>query len=442
MKKLTNLIAAFVLSIAGIILPLSQANVFADEGDQKQTKFTITEGLEYTEGGTGHMVLDDEHQFDSGDTVNYLGTATGKHSLKFFFSFEYEILGYVVDEVTVNGTSVDFEAGDAGSYIIEVGEDANYNIGISVEHAGPNKYTIIWSNPGGEAWDEDMKIVNGRAEILAVYDNDGELVPESEYTQEGSTHGLINEFGWALVKAGYKVVFKFTPFYGYQLVSVKANDLALEAQEDTNQYTFTMPNTHVHFAADFAKTDDVVITGSDKVSGGVIELGSGELDAGTAQLDVNDVELDADKITNFEAAANGAQISEYLDIDLYNVFYKGKSDSEDVWSNQIHELDKEATITLKLADNVDVSRVVIVHNIDDGDEFEIIKIDSYDVDAHTITFKTKSFSNFAIALTAGAPDSGFATNTAASATSTIAAVSAAATIITATAWTIFRSAKK
>ncbi len=441
MKRLTDLIAAFVLSIAGILLPLSQANVFAAEGDPKETKITITDGIEYTEGGTGHMEFDD-HQLDSGDTVSYPSSASGKHSLKFFFSFEYEIMGYTVDEVTVNGVSVDFTHGTGGSYAIEVGEEANYNIGISAAHTGPNKYTIIWSNPGGDFWDEDMKIVNGRAEILAVYNRDGQLVPESEYTQEGSKHGLIDEFGWALVEEGYKVVFKFTPFYGYQLISVKANEQTLEAQEDTNQYTFTMPSTHVHFAADFAKTADVVIAGSEKVSGGAIKLGSGELDAGTVQLDVNDVELDTNKITDFEKVADGAQISDYLDIDLFNVFYKGKSDSEDVWSSQIHELEKEATITLKLADDIDVSRVVIVHNIDDGDEFEIIKIDSYDAEAHTITFKTKSFSNFAIALSAGAPNSGFATSEGASAVSTIASVLGISTIISAAAWAVIRFAKR
>ena len=36
-------------------------------------------------------------------------------------------------------------------------------------------------------------------------------------------------------------------------------------------------------------------------------------------------------------------------------------------------------------------------NVHDGDKYEIIKIDSYDPETNTITFKTKSFSNYAIA---------------------------------------------
>ena len=68
-----------------------------------------------------------------------------------------------------------------------------------------------------------------------------------------------------------------------------------------------------------------------------------------------------------------------------------------MWSNKIDELDNEATISLKLAEGINANDIVIVHNIHDGEEYEIIKIDSYDPETNTITFKTKSFSNYAIA---------------------------------------------
>ena len=120
------------------------------------------------------------------------------------------------------------------------------------------------------------------------------------------------------------------------------------------------------------------------------------MDSGSAQLTVKDIELTSDKIKDFEEAASGYNVSNYLDIDLYQVFYKGKNDAEDVWSNKISELDKEATITIKLEEGVDGNDIVIVHNIHDGEEFEIIPT-TYDASTHTITFKTKSFSNYAIA---------------------------------------------
>ena len=40
---------------------------------------------------------------------------------------------------------------------------------------------------------------------------------------------------------------------------------------------------------------------------------------------------------------------------------------------------------------------MFVHNIDNGDEFEIIKIESYDSETNSISFYTDSFSNYAIA---------------------------------------------
>ena len=141
---------------------------------------------------------------------------------------------------------------------------------------------------------------------------------------------------------------------------------------------------------------DIVKADSQKVKSGEISLGN-NLEAGSAQLTINDVELSPDKIKGFENAAGDYTISNYLDIDLYNVFYKGKNDSEDVWSNKIDELEKEATITLKLADGLTADDIVIVHNIHNGEKYEIIQIESYDSTTNTITFKTKSFSNYAIA---------------------------------------------
>ena len=66
--------------------------------------------------------------------------------------------------------------------------------------------------------------------------------------------------------------------------------------------------------------------------------------------------------------------------------------------NRIDELDKETTITMKLADGINTNDIVLVHNVHDGDKYEIIQIESYDSETNIITFKTKSFSNYAIAL--------------------------------------------
>ena len=91
------------------------------------------------------------------------------------------------------------------------------------------------------------------------------------------------------------------------------------------------------------------------------------------------------------------EIKSYIDIDLDQIFYKGSNDESNVWENKIDTLSNKATIKLKLADDITADDIVIVHNIHDGENYEIIEIESYDPETNTITFKTNSFSNYAIA---------------------------------------------
>lgn len=253
--------------------------------------------------------------------------------------------------------------------------------------------TIIWANTdaneSSEEYEEDMVLEHGSAKIVGVFDNtDKKISGENNADKDG--------FGYAVVEPGSKVLFEFVPEYGYQLVDVKVNGISVSAQDFANQYVFEMPDANVHFSAEFVKTEDLVKSESKTVSSGTIKLGS-ELEGGSAKLTIKDVELNENKIKDFEKAAGDYKISSYLDIDLYNIFYKGKNDANDVWENKITELDKEATITIKLEDGINGDDIVIVHNIHDGEEYEIIPIDSYDKETNTITFRTKSFSNYAIA---------------------------------------------
>lgn len=308
-----------------------------------------------------------------------------------------------VNEYVINGVS--YKEGTEGVEVV----DGEFRITVP----GAEKYvirgegdtsvqvprTIIWTNPGyvpkdeeDAEWIKEFSLKNGSAYIKAVYDEDGNLVDNDFGTGVGEDY-----FGWVDITPGYKVVFEFVPEYGYQLTEVLSNGHALEPQSVTNQYIFTMPDTNIHFDAEFTKTEDIVKANSIKVSSGEVTLGKNALGGGTAQLTVNDIELTSEKIAGFEKAAGEYSISDYLDIDLYQVFYKGKNDANDVWSNKISELDKEATISIKLEDGVNTDDIIIVHNIHDGEEYEIIEVDSYDAETNTITFKTKSFSNYAIA---------------------------------------------
>lgn len=242
-----------------------------------------------------------------------------------------------------------------------------------------------------------------------------------DYVEYESDESLGYDEGSLVIPAGSKVTMRITPEYGYQVVA--SNMGAIQTTDSgVCEFTFTVGSGAAYFTADVKYVGNDVKATSEKVAGGDVTLASGSLSTGTARLTVSDVELSNDKITNFKAAAGDYDISTYVDIDLDQVFYRGSADS--VWSNRIHRLNDYATITLKLEDGITADDIVIVHNIDDGDEFEIIEIESYDPATNTITFKTKSFSNYAIATKTKATDT---TTTPATVTTTPAATTTTTT---------------
>lgn len=200
----------------------------------------------------------------------------------------------------------------------------------------------------------------------------------------------------------FYINFEFKPDYGYQATHVQVteddpiplSDAGFSAAEAIRTFRFAVyPDAHTHFSVIFTATEDIVKANAASISEGGVELAAGELDGGSAVLEVNEA-----NITNqgdFEAAAEGLVVSEYLDISLYNVFYKGNA--EDVWSTPVENLDNPAEITLRLENGIDTDTVKIVHEKGDG-EFELLDAD-YDPETQEITFSTSSFSNYAIAYT-------------------------------------------
>ena len=314
---------------------------------------------------------------------------------------------FVINGVTYKDGVEGFEESEDGSVFITVPGAEKYVITGEADSEFVVPRTIIWVNPDYVARDEedarwvsDFTIEHGYAKVIEIYNKDGELLDPDEYIGEhADQYGLDNGFGWVMVYPGYRVIFEFTPEYGYQLTDIKINETPIEdAIEATNQYEVILPEDsgNLHFAATFTKTADIVKANTNKVSEGTVNLAGG-LDAGTAQLNVSDANISAEKKAAFEAAAGDYTIENYLDIGLYQVFYKGKADSNDVWSNKIEVLQDDATISIKLADGMTADDIVLVHNIHNGEQFEVIQIESYDKETNTITFKTKSFSNYAIA---------------------------------------------
>ena len=320
-------------------------------------------------------------------------------------------------EITINGNTYkkgdnNVTIGQDNEFIVTVPGAAKYTITGKIDPDFPKPRTIIWVNPNyvpkdaaDAAWVKDFTISHGYAKVIEVYDETGKKLDPSVYINnqvqpDGSksdNYGLKKGFGWIKVYKGYKVVFELEPEYGYQLTGIAINETPLKAIDNiVNRFEVIIPEGNLHFAATYTKTEDIVKAKSKKVASGSVELGGG-LASGSAQLTVDDVEVSEDKKQEFANAANGYTVSDFLNISLYNVFYKGKLDSDDVWSNEIEELDEYVTVSIQLEEGVNADDIVIVHNIHDGKDYEVIEIESYDPETRILTFKTKSFSNYAIA---------------------------------------------
>lgn len=276
--------------------------------------------------------------------------------------------------------------------------------------------SFLWSYKDEDKGTDDY-VGNGQLELIKIKYNGVEYTPDQlsldqGYLQWGEAPGA--NFGGALLPVGTEVTVRLLPNVGYQLTSFTINGGEFTAQEEVGVYTFDVPAGNFHLGAHFTKVNNAVNTDeADAVTSGSIKLGNGEIDNGTARLDVkNATDINPSTIEGFEENSGDYNLKTILDIKLFNTIYKGTAD--DTWDEQLDELNREATITLKLDEGIDGNDIVIIHEKHDG-TYEVIPT-TYDPVAHTITFRTSSFSNYAIATrTIGSPDTGVMTKENASA---------------------------
>ena len=353
------------------------------------------------------------------------------------FTFETLWINRFYDNITINGVSynvsdyLDFD--DRTEWLIanhgtqalafdipNVAKADSYNVVVKHGENNGSKYlaTFLWTADPAQAGGHDYIGHSTLEFVKAVYtvgsteytvteeDLEGKLQREGDFMSASSDDGFLSygvvadvdyDDGSLTLPGNAQITMRVVPDYGYQVTSVNGGSNFTTTNSGVSEFTITVADgTAGYFQAEVTRVDDEVLANSDKVSSGTIEIANNEINSGTVQLSVDDVELTSDKIKDFnEAAGSNLKINSYLDINLNKVLYKGTAD--DVWSEQIHHLNNKALITLQLEEGVDVSDLVIVHNIDDGDEFEIIEIESYDAETNTITFYTDSFSNYAIA---------------------------------------------
>ena len=215
-------------------------------------------------------------------------------------------------------------------------------------------------------------------------------------------------FGEAMFPVGTQLTVKLIPDAGYQLTALTLNGQAFTAGEEIGVYTFTIKGGNWHLGANFTAVADEVKTTSNNITDGSIRLntnGDNSFKNGTAKLEVKDVSnLSNDRINEFTAVAEeeGYEISSYIDMSLYNTIYKGgKKDGNreyQAWNTQVDNLKNNASITLELSDDMAGKTLALVHEKHNGETitgYELIDA-AYNEENNTITFRTNSFSNYAV----------------------------------------------
>lgn len=413
MKRLSNCIVAVVTLLASF---LSLTNIASAANKNIQINSNIEARVVFgdrIEGDEGEREVigtaDTEFMVDASGTSGNVDESMLKHvsvEPDFFANAKLTSVKINNEAQTItspNGRNI-YTLSAADSYTIDIMGTASIN------------YNINWSNPGYTDPDtpNDVKILNGTAKVVKVYDNAANMNDISASIPCVAT-GCVDDAtkeGFIHFEKGNVIVFEFIPQYGYQLTSVNMNGLPLTPQNDANQYILdtASANGNGHFSATFTKIGDAVKTYSSAITSGVLDLSNGAIDAGTGVLSVNDFTPSAEQATKFAETASGYKIADYLDLDMQQVFYKGVNNDTDVWSNNLTQLSADANISLKLADGVDGNDVVIVHEKHDG-TYELIS-GIYDAATNTVSFATDGFSNYAIAYrtVAKTPDSGFFTS--------------------------------
>ena len=377
--RILSYILAFCLTF--VMIPIT---VYAQSLGQDAISIEAT-----CQGATMEVYFNGEKIGNESDTIRGIGKGYNngdeKNTIKIVMSFGYGNIG----SVTINNQEMSLPEEKSDQVEFKVAAAPRYSIVVTKSQDATNiPRTIIWDSDRthNSSLKEEELLKNGTIEILDIQDENGNSVGLKDVNQDDKS-------GWANIIPGSKVIMRLKPDYGYQLTSLKINDENLKAGKEQSTFEYIMPDTNVHISGIFEKVDDQVKTLSNEVKSGSITISNQEIDTGSVILSVNDVEPTNLQKTNFEKTVENYTIASYLDIKLDQVVYKGTAN--DTWTNSLSTLNHDANIQLQLEKGINGNDVVLVHEKHDG-TYETLST-TYDSSTNTLSFKTTSFSNYAIA---------------------------------------------
>lgn len=269
--------------------------------------------------------------------------------------------------------------------------------------------TVTWAYD--DTYGEDGRIEHGTAEIIKINGQDVSQMTFSNFANNpGDKSG-----GHIAVKRDDVVTIKLIPDYGYQLSGASINGVTLAPQAEVSTFTFTMPDTNVHFKGIFTQTQDEINTTGTKVSSASVENGANAAPSGNLRLTVEDSDANT---TNALAQVENAVSAEAVKLTLDQIVSKGDGTN---WENPVTQLDQPVKMKLQVADYDTAAgyEVVREHN------GNLTKLTTSVSENGTLTFETNQFSTYFIVKTAKKADNGNAKTEKSSNTSSTTASSAA-----------------
>ena len=269
--------------------------------------------------------------------------------------------------------------------------------------------TVTWAYD--DTYGEDGRIEHGTAEIIKINGQDVSQMTFSNFANNpGDKSG-----GHLAVKRDDVVTIKLIPDYGYQLSGASINGVTLAPQTEVSTFTFTMPDTNVHFKGIFTQTSDEINTSATKVSSASFENGANAAPSGNLRLTVADSNEDT---TYALAQVANAVSAEAVNLTLDQIVSKGNGNS---WETPVTQFSQPVKMKLKVADYDTAAgyEVVREHN------GNLTKLTTAVSENGTLTFETNQFSTYFIVKTAKKADNGNAKTEKSSNTSSTTASSAA-----------------
>lgn len=269
--------------------------------------------------------------------------------------------------------------------------------------------TVTWAYD--DTYGEDGRIEHGTAEIIKINGQDVSQMTFSNFANNpGDKSG-----GHLAVKRDDVVTIKLIPDYGYQLSGASINGVTLAPQAEVSTFTFTMPDTNVHFKGIFTQTQDEIKTSGTKVSSASVENGANAAPSGNLRLAVEDSDANT---TNALAQVENAVSAEAVNLTLDQIVSKGDGTN---WENPVTQFDQPVKMNLKVADYDTVAGYEVVREHDGN----LTNLPTSVSEDGTLTFETNQFSTYFIVKTAKKADNGNAKTEKSSNTSSTTASSAA-----------------